>query len=155
MPRLSQRSPSSSHTWHTADVRVLPNLPACYAIFAASRLMYIGSAIDVRDRIREHGLLPTKHRHPTPIVPLELAQIRVAFNRRRFAHATRELRLIFRLQPPLNAKRVGTSQRQRNRQSRIAIAIDRGRDRSPVSSVPHNTDAAAAAQSREAETPPR
>lgn len=144
MPRLCNLSADRRHSWHRMPLAALPNLPACYAIFAAERLAYIGSAVDVRDRVREHGLLPTKHRHPTPIVPIAIATIRVAFNRRRFEHATRELRLIFRLAPPLNAKRVGTSARQRNRQRRISDAIDRGRDRSPVHSVQQTRDAAAA-----------
>jgi hypothetical protein len=143
MPRLTSHSPDGRHTWHSTPLAALPNAPACYAIFQGDQLMYIGSAIDVRDRIREHGLLPTKHRHPPPLVPLDRVSIKIAFNKRRFAHATRELRLIFRLAPPLNAKRVGRSARQQNRNRRIAAAIDRDRDRSPVPSVQHDNAAVA------------
>lgn len=112
-PRLDRARSKPPFTWRNTEPRNAEARAATYAIFASGRLMYIGSAVDLRKRLNAHGFTTRSPLRQTRFGPLNATTIRVAYNRRRFDHATRELRLIARLQPPLNAN--ATTKRGRRR----------------------------------------
>jgi hypothetical protein len=101
-PPRSSSPAKNAHTWHRCNWQEAPKLAGTYAIFRGSVLVYIGSAIDVRLRLQHHGLAVRWQQPHTKFGPFCELRLRVAINRRRFEHATRELRLINKLSPPAN-----------------------------------------------------
>ena len=89
-------------TWRRTLPRSVLARAGVYAVFVDNAIAYIGSAVDLRKRLSTHGFTTRRPLRTTRFGSLERCEIRVAYNRRRFDHATRELRLIFRLAPPLN-----------------------------------------------------
>ena len=88
--------------WHTTSPRSLHARAGVYAIFIDNAIAYVGSAVDLRKRLNAHGFTTRSPLRRTRFGELDRCEIRVAYNRRRFDHATRELRLLFRLAPKLN-----------------------------------------------------
>lgn len=93
--------------WHTYDIATLcmslPREPACYVIYLDGVLSYVGQSTDFAKRISMHGIRPgygnsiaTKWGYFTSVV------VKARFSSRYGDWAMRELRLIKRLQPPLN-----------------------------------------------------
>jgi excinuclease UvrABC nuclease subunit len=119
--RTSCRSQS---TWSTYSVERLPKLPGVYAIFRREaqptsdepgkplqicsvepdppRLVYIGSANNVRARLQDFGLAKRWTRRICHFGEVDRLTIKVAINRTPLQHLTREARLISRLKPPMN-----------------------------------------------------
>ena len=88
--------------WQRVKLNEAPHRPGCYALFRGKVLMYIGSAFNIRVRL-QHQLIGTRHTYAhTRFGPTAELQLRIAVNKRRNEHATRELRLIERLRPPMN-----------------------------------------------------
>lgn len=90
--------------WVACELRATPTDAGCYALFNAGKIVYIGSAVNLRKRLRNHGLCQRWQRQRTRFGQVGELSLKVCIDRRRFEHATRELRLISRLKPPHNAK---------------------------------------------------
>src|ERR1043165_10119133 len=90
---VRSKATSRARGWFTCDRRDIPHLPGCYAIFNNGELVYIGSAVNLRRRIRAQGIIQRWPPAPTRFGPLHALKIKVRVNRRRFEHLTRELRL--------------------------------------------------------------
>lgn len=90
---------------------LFPRLPACYVIYIDGRLSYVGQAGDLAVRMSAHGLrtgyggavLSKWGQHRSVVVKARFSTLYGDW-------AMRELRLIRRLQPPLNC--VGSVRRR-------------------------------------------
>lgn len=93
--------------WLTFHVGVsdplFPRAPACYVVYLDGRLSYIGQASDLAVRMSAHGIrvgygaeVLTKWGSFRSVV------VKARFSNRLGDWAMREIRLIHRLQPPLN-----------------------------------------------------
>lgn len=73
----------------------LPPLPCCYCVYVGSELIYIGQTSNLRDRFAYHR---ANSKFPKGF------SIKARFGDRYGDWAMRELRLIRRLQPPMNRR---------------------------------------------------
>jgi hypothetical protein len=81
----------------------VPRKPACYAIYLDGVLSYIGQASDLAVRLSGHGI---RQGYGSSVMtkwgPFKSVVIKARFGDRMGDWAMREIRLIHRLQPPLN-----------------------------------------------------
>lgn len=110
-PRLRHRQ--LGHSWKQTTIDQLPAAAGCYAIFRIDkppphlppkpeRLIYIGSANNIRARLQDFGIGNRRQSRETHFGQVDRLALRIALNRHRLHHLTREARLIARLLPPLN-----------------------------------------------------
>ena len=91
--------------WVTFEggARVFPRKPACYAIYLDGVLSYIGQASDLATRISAHGIRQSYSNDVmTKWGSFRSVVIKARFGTKMGDWAMREIRLIHRLQPPLN-----------------------------------------------------
>lgn len=92
--------------WITIDLgtAIAPDKPACYAIYLEGQLSYVGQTANLRKRLAGHGVEISRYSdsYKTPWGCFKLVVIKARFGTRFGDWAMRELRLIERLQPPLN-----------------------------------------------------
>lgn len=81
------------------NIEDLPPVPACYAIYIAGKLVYVGSSMNIQQRFTPH-LLAAK------LVGAKLA-VKYKLSTRYGDWRMTELRLINRLRPALNVRRAG------------------------------------------------
>jgi excinuclease UvrABC nuclease subunit len=104
----------SGSRWVVFDVStaLLPRKPACYVIYLDGALSYVGQASDLASRISNHGIRQSYGRSIiTKWGNFASVVIKARFGDRLGDWAAREIRLISRLQPPLNC--VGGQKRRR------------------------------------------
>lgn len=77
--------------------RIPPGFPGCYVIYADGELVYIGQAVNVRQRLAGHGYLLN-----TTLAGKETS-FAVRFGERAGDWSMREYRLLTRLRPSQNA----------------------------------------------------
>lgn len=91
--------------WITAkDNSDLPPVPGCYAIYLKSRLFYVGSTKNLRLRFRGHQIDANRVAYKTFAGSPKDIQIKYRPSVKFGDWAMVELRLIKRLQPPLNVR---------------------------------------------------
>lgn len=84
-------------------VQIVPRKPACYAIYLNGTLSYIGQCGDLAKRLSAHGIrLPYGGGVITKWGAFQQVVIKARFGDKLGDWAMREIRLIDRLQPPLN-----------------------------------------------------
>jgi hypothetical protein len=112
--RLSSRAKG---TWSEIRPENAPHAPGLYALFSGPTLLYIGSAVSIRDRLTEHGLRPRRFTIPAAWALVPRLRLKIAASRRPGDWLMREYRLIRRLRPPRNRVHGGTGRRRRNHRS--------------------------------------
>lgn len=108
MTQIYQKATGWATTkWITFDVATLrdtlPRVPACYVVYLDGVLSYIGQSVDFGKRISMHGIRLTYGASiATKWGCFKSVVIKARFADRTGDWAMREIRLIKRLQPPLN-----------------------------------------------------
>jgi len=97
--------------WRITDPGSVPPIAGVYAIFSGRVLVYIGSAVNMRERLNDHGVGRSWKRGPGRFSALPQLQLRTAAAGRRGDHLAREFRLITRLRPPENRNHAGGRRR--------------------------------------------
>ena len=93
------------------DKDMFPRLPACYVIYLDGALSYIGQASDLAVRMSSHGIRITYgNNYATKWGHFKSVVVKARFSSRLGDWAMREIRLINRIQPPLNC--VGSSRKR-------------------------------------------
>ena len=83
--------------WHIAPI------PGCYVIYGDDEILYIGQAMDVKKRIKSHGIYSRyTESFFTPWGQYGRVKIKIHYGVKYGDWAMRELRLIRRLQPKCN-----------------------------------------------------
>lgn len=80
----------------------IPSIGGTYAVFSAGKLLYIGSAANVRGRLQDHGIGGKWGRLVCAFGPMDSITVRVAVDLKFGRWLMREARLVRRLQPPMN-----------------------------------------------------
>lgn len=93
--------------WRQTDLDRVPAAAGVYAIFSGTRLVYIGSAVHMRERLNDHGVGRSWKRGPGRFSALPQLRLKVALAGRPGEHLAREFRLITRLRPPENRNHAG------------------------------------------------
>lgn len=104
---LPTHSTSTGSRWIRAKLTadVFPSTPACYVVFEGKKLLYVGSAINLRGRLNCHriyeGMIGYRQGVCNP------AKVTIAYRPtvKYGDWAMVEIRLIRRLKPPINGKR--------------------------------------------------
>jgi hypothetical protein len=81
---------------------VVPRMPACYVIYLDGVLSYVGQTLDLAKRLSAHGIRLGYGVTFTKWGQFKSVSIKARFGVRLGDWAMREVRLISRLQPPLN-----------------------------------------------------
>lgn len=89
-------------TWQTWTDNNAPPLPGTYAIYSHGTLMYLGSAVNLRARLLEHGIGRRWSSVLSTWTDPRGRTVKFAMARHPGDHLRREFRLIQRLAPPLN-----------------------------------------------------
>lgn len=100
--------------WHEITGSPAPPVPGVYALFSGHRLLYIGSAVNLRDRCTDHGIGRSWKRPPGRFTATPALRVKVSPEPIAGRWLMREYRLIRRLRPPLNRTATGTGRRRRS-----------------------------------------
>ena len=106
MPRTPRTAPP--FRWQHTSTDAAPASPGCYAVLARGRVLYLGSAVNIRKRLQDHGLGCRWSRRRCPWGELSSIELRTCGSRRFGDWLAREARLIRRLRPPGNSKHART-----------------------------------------------
>lgn len=90
--------------WRTFDLDALPERPGCYAVYCDGELVYIGQSLNVRQRVRAHGIDYARYSNwfTTPWGGFRYVVVKVRSSQRRGDWLMHEYRLIDRLCPRFN-----------------------------------------------------
>ncbi len=100
--------------WKITEANAAPHAAGCYAISCGPQLLYIGSALNIRHRLQEHGLCNRWQRRHCRFGQVDELTVRVAYAARRGDHLRREFRLIARIKPPFNIAHAQRPRRPRD-----------------------------------------
>lgn len=101
-----------STRWTTAAIEDPPHGAGVYAISSRGRILYVGSALNIRFRIQDYGYGRRWKRHTGKFGRSCDLELRIARCRRASDRLSREARLIDRLRPPFNSTGTGARKRQ-------------------------------------------
>lgn len=89
-----------------------PPKPACYVVYLNGALSYVGQTVDFKKRMACHGIDLCRYSegYDTPWGQFDAVVVKARFATKMGDWAMRELRLIARLQPPMNC--VGSTRRR-------------------------------------------
>jgi len=102
--------------WITCDPSLaftIPALPACYVVYLDGEIKYIGQSTNVRKRLQNYNIrCGYGGGYITPWGYFDNVRVKIKISTKYGDWAMRELRLINRLQPPLNC--VGSVKRRQS-----------------------------------------
>lgn len=93
--------------WRAATPAEVHQTGGCYAIFDGTQLVYIGSAVDLRKRLSNQGIIARMPRPHAKLGSIPRPRLKITGSKRWGDWLTREARLIRRLRPPLNSVHAG------------------------------------------------
>jgi excinuclease UvrABC nuclease subunit len=114
---LALKAPGARR-WFTPTPGRVPPAPGLYALFSGEQLLYLGSSVNLRDRLTDHGVGRSWKRPPGRFTAVRRLRVRIALEPRRGRWLMREWRLIDRLRPPMNSAGTGPGRRRRSHRSR-------------------------------------